>query len=392
MLQRPILIASLASIFAFLGGMPDCAWAGKAPMRPQAPLKPSQEREDYQECLTAVIKKYKSGDGPQRKLRIQNGIASCRERYPAVSLMIDCKKEMIAAYRDSHSDLKAALTQCRDEYVKYTFNPKQLVPFVLKEEQIFFAGAGLNRTLAARYKETAAGDDSIYLGDNFGNFSCSPLKAAMQNPAEAEHLLFGNELFLYTPLRHAKKETFLKSLGFTLGKQDSVFLHSELGELHYNVKSTEVTNYFPSSYCYFNRKLGDSFEGIKIYYLLDRPSSAVSPYFGVAFYTEKAAISSQQLAKQIQATLGQTYKVSEPKPGVFLISQSMPEAFDAEGDPKNICQSGQIPPYMALVHSREGSSLAAYSLLANTANLCRFGDRVTSRLLKRGKSSPPKGH
>ena len=66
-------------------------------------MKPSQEREDYQECVTSVIKKYQGPSSVKRNKKLQSGLAACKDRYPAVSIMIDCKKEMAAAYRESRN-------------------------------------------------------------------------------------------------------------------------------------------------------------------------------------------------------------------------------------------------------------------------------------------------
>ncbi len=381
-------IARLICASALTWGAPPLLLAEKTPVKLQAPQKPSQEREDYQECIAAVIKKYKNIPPLQRNARVRYGIETCRERYPAVSIVVECKREMTAAYKDNANDLKAALRQCREEYAKFKFNPKVAVPFVMKEDLAFFAGAGLNRSLVVRAKEAETEGQGIYLGENFGNYSCSPLLASMFQNQKPEYLLFGNDLFLYTPLRHANKEGFLKSLGLTVAKTPSSTVHREWGELTYEPKTAEAINYFPTAACYFDRKLGGLYAGIKIYYLLDRNGSQVTPYFGSAFYNETSEIQSQQLANSIKETLGLSYQVHQIKEGVFFISQTKPTAFDSEGDPKNICQTGQTSPYMAIVRSREKSTLAAYSLLANTANLCRFGDRLSSRFLKKGGDPP----
>ncbi len=382
--KRPkILIIIQALIVASLVARPLTLWAEKSKVKAQAPLKPSQEREDYQECLTEVIKKYQAPLDQRQSALVKYGIATCRDRYPAVSILIDCKKEMTVAYRDSPKDLKAALNQCRDEYLKYTFNPKSPIPFALRENLAFFAGAGLNRTLAVKTPTKGKPTNvPLTLTENWGNYSCSPLINTYFQRQPAEYLLFGNDPFVYTPLRHAKKDLFLEATG--LSKSRTKVLHPELGEISYNDGDQSLVHYFPSSYCFFNRKLGSIYEGVKIYYLLDRPAAQVIPYFAVAFYSPEAKLNPAALAKDIASVLGQTYKTSEPRPGVHLVSLSEQTTFDAEGDPKNVCQAKNVSPYMAIVHTQDNGNLASYVLLANTANLCRFGDKVTSRLLKKG--------
>lgn len=351
-------------------------------------MKPSQEREDYQECVTAVIKKYQGPGSVKKNKKLQYGLAACKDRYPAVSIMIDCKKEMAAAYREDHDALKAALVECKSEYSKYTFNPKNPVPFVLRGEQVFFAGAGLNRSHTIRAQEDEDPTNGLYMGDNFGNYSCTSLYKTMFRELQPEYLLFGNDPFIYTPLRHAKREEFLKAVGLAgaLNKPKTMLLsmHRDFGELHYEPSTQETVNYFPMSYCNFDRKLGPIFEGMKIYYLVDRISTQVTPYFGTAFYREDSKIPVKELAEQIRTQLGNQYQIFNPRPGVTLISQVEPTAFDKEGDPKNVCQSGHQSPYMAVINERESTGMASYTLLANISNLCRYGDKISSRFLKKG--------
>lgn len=385
-----------------LGLWSEALLADKTQVKTQAPLKPGQEREDYQECLTAVIKKYKAPLDAKRSALVKYGVASCRDRYPAVSIMIDCKKEMTAAYRENPNDLKAALGQCREEYTKFSFNPKSPIPFALRDNQVFFAGAGLNRTLAIREKEKPQEKDGkpkeketappalLTLTENWGNYSCRPLLDTFSGRMAPEFLLFGNDPFGFTPLRHAKKDVVLQTLGLSPKRPKTV--HEDLGELSLDPKSKELIQYFPSSYCFFNRKLGELYEGVKIYYLLDRAAKQVVPYFGVAFYQNEVRPVAADLAQSIAQALGAPYTVSQPKPGTQLVAQGQLTSFDAEGDPKNICQLSQPSPYVGIVHSQEDDKLASYALLANTANLCRFGDKVASRLLRRGldPGTPPR--
>ncbi len=351
-------------------------------------MKPAQEREDYQECVTSVIRKYQGPGSVKKNKRLQYGLAACKDRYPAVSIMIDCKKEMAAAYRDDHDALKAALIECRNEYKKYTFNPKNPVPFVLRGEQVFFAGAGLNRSHQIRAQEEGDPNNGLYMGEDFGNFSCASLHKTMFRELQPEYLLFGNDPFLYTPLRHARREEFLKAvgLGAALNKPTSALLsmHRDFGELHYEPSTQETINYFPMSFCNFDRKLGPVYEGMKIYYLVDRISTQVTPYFGTAFYRQDSQVPAKELAERIRSLLGAQYRSFNPKPGVTLISQVEPKDFDTEGDPKNVCQNGQESPYIAVVAERDKTGMTSYALLANISNLCRYGDRISSRFLKKG--------
>lgn len=385
--NRRIIAAGFYVVLTHTIGVP-CLFAEKDQVKLVAPMKPAQEREDYQECLASVIKKYRGPSDPKRNKRLQNGLAACRDRYPAVSIMIDCKKEMAAAYKDDHETLKSALQECKNEYVKYTFNPKVPLPFVLRSDQIFFAGAGMNRSHPIRAQEEDDPDSGLFMNENFGNFSCDVLYKTMFREQQPEYLLFGNDPFIYTPLRHAKREEFLKAvgLGAALSKPKSLLVsfHKDFGELHYQPETQETINYFPVGYCNFDRKLGPVYEGIKIYYLIDRSTAQVTPYFGTAFYRDETKIPVAELAEQIRQALGDQYKIFKTKPGISFITQTEPKFFDKEGDPKNICQSDQSSPYIAVVSERDKTGFAAYTLLANINNLCRYGDKISSRFLKKG--------
>lgn len=392
MINKKTLIPK-ALISCSLGfGLSQHAVADKGQVRLQAPQKASQEREDYQECLAAVIKKYKAPRTALKEKRMEMRLAACRDRYPAAYILAECKKQMTLGYKDSPEELKAGLKSCQTEYKKFSFNPKSAIPFVIAEDKSFFAGVGLNLPTLMREDEDEDSPSTQYMGENFGNFSCGPLYGTMFDEDVApEYMLFGNDPFLYAPLQHTPKASFMSSIGLKPGKNPKTTLvHKEFGEFNYVAKTQELLNFFPTSYCFYDRKIGPLYEGIKIYYLLDRPSKSVTPYFGVAFYKEKTAITAKKLAEEIQAVLGANYIISQPKPSVYIISTHKDYPLDSEGDPKNVCQKDLESPYMASVVTRENTSLAAYSLVANTANLCRFGDRVASRFLKKGAVVPSK--
>jgi hypothetical protein len=123
---------------------------------------------------------------------------------------------------------------------------------------------------------------------------------------------------------------------------------------------------------------------MKIYYLVDRVSTQVTPYFGAAFYRPDSRVPVKDLAERIRSLLGDQYRSFHPKPGVTLIAQVEPKTFDKEGDPKNVCHNDKESPYMAVVAERDKTGLASYALLANISNLCRYGDKISSRFLKKG--------
>lgn len=389
MKNKKTLIRKVLIACGFCFGVSQHGLSEKGQVKLQAPQKASQEREDYQECLAAVIKKYKAPRTPIKEKRMERNLAACRDRYPAAYILAECKKQMTTGYKDSPDELRAGIKSCQTEYKKFSFNPKAAVPFVMTEDKSFFAGVGLNQATLMREEEDEDTPSSQFMGENFGNFSCAPLYETMFDDKEPEYMLFGNDPFLYAPLQHTPKQSFMDSIGLKPSKKPkTVLVHPEFGEFNYTAKSEELLNFFPTSYCFFDRKIGPLYEGIKLYYLLDRPSQSVTPYFGVAFYKEKTAITAKKLAEEIRATLGASYIISQPKPSIYIISTQKDYPLDSEGDPKNVCQKDLRSPYMASVVTRENTTLAAYALVANTANLCRFGDRVASRFLKKGAVKP----
>ncbi len=373
----------------------DASWAQKAPITPQPPLRPLEEREDYQQCLAAVIKKDKaSATEDAGKLRSKRGIANCRDRYPAVSLLIDCKHDMTIAYRDDPQDLKAALEQCRSDYLKLSFNPKDDVPFNLRDKLIFFAGAGLNHSVLLREQDDDKQIDALYMGENFGNYSCTNLRDTMFERKPPEHLLFGADLQSYPALRHVDHDKLFKAFAWPLPKTPGgpvpAITDRLFGELFLNPANGNVTNYFPSAFCFYNRKLGPRYEGIKIYYLIDRQFHQATPYFGIAFFKPKQGPAFEELTQKVKHLLGDSYQIQQPKADTRLITPSPITQFDDEKDPKNICQGDAPPSLVALTHQAAGSPEADYLILANVANLCRFGDRMASRFLKSGLKAVPK--
>ena len=175
------------------------------------PQKASQEREDYQECLTAVIKKYRETDNPKLEKRQKAALAACRDRYPAASVLVDCKKQMATGYKDQPELLKSGLKSCQSEYRRYAFDPLNPVPLATKDERMFFAGVGMNEQTIMKATEEDETPSALYMGENFGNFSCSPLYNTMFKEASPEYTLFGTDPMSFNPLRNVSLESFLKA-------------------------------------------------------------------------------------------------------------------------------------------------------------------------------------
>src|SRR5690606_9989764 len=121
--------------------------------------------------------------------------------------------------------------------------------------------------------------------------------------------------------------------------------------------------YFPSAKCHFDADAGSIFDGLSIYYLIDRRNQEMTPYFGVGFYKQNTKINAQALAEKIKNTLGKNYKVVKNKFNVLFITTQDLWEFDAEGDPMNVCRSPRKHQYLALVKPQGGSGQAEYSLV-----------------------------
>ena len=82
--------------------------------------------------------------------------------------------------------------------------------------------------------------------------------------------------------------------------------------------------------------------------------------------------------------MGKGYLTSKSKSGLKLISKSKVKRFDYEGDPRNLCQLPREHKILAAVSADESKKHAKYLVVANLDNLCKYGDRFASRLLKKG--------
>jgi hypothetical protein len=157
-----------------------------------------------------------------------------------------------------------------------------------------------------------------------------------------------------------------------------------------NPKYEELSNFFPTSYCQFDRDLGGLFEDIKVYYLISRQKKLALPYFGVAFYPEKAQVSAASLIQQAKTALGDGFKEQMSERGLTFIANSGFLKFDADGEPFDLCREPRRHYRIATVAKYPNSPHAAYLLLSNVHNLCTYGDRLAG-FLSRELSKPSNG-
>ena len=154
-----------------------------------------------------------------------------------------------------------------------------------------------------------------------------------------------------------------------------------------NPKYEELSNFFPTTYCQFDRELGGLFEDIKIYYLISRAKKLALPYFGVAFYPEKAQVSAAALIQQTKEALGDGFREQMSERGLTFIANSSFLKFDADGEPFDLCREPRRHYRIATVAKYPNSPHAAYLLLSNVHNLCTYGDRLAG-FLSRALSKP----
>ncbi|MGE0172154.1 MAG: hypothetical protein AB7T49_05190 [Oligoflexales bacterium] len=305
------------------------------------------------------------GDVTSNKTKL--ALAQCRDQFPASYLFLECKAKVLSRFKSDKSKFDQALKKCREELQLRSFNAAKPIPFYNREEQAFFAGIGLNVpqkfSTLDQWKE-----------EGTGNFSCEPLSEALRDPAKTEFLMFGNDPLVFVPkkpeARFKKFKAFLKST-----KPED--LKVQYGEIVRENK--EDTVFFPSSFCYFTRKLGDIYSGIKVYYLLDRQKGLATPYFGVAFYKEGFDNNPTAFAEKVVESLGPEYKILETRPETIFIGREAIESKDSEGDPRNLCKDPGRHGYIAVLKIDTKTKKANYISVVNVHNLCRFGQRVSLR-------------
>ena len=114
-------------------------------------------------------------------------LMQCREEFPSVHMINICKANALRDYKDNPTDFKLAMKECRTEYKKLKFDPKDLLPVTWHKDRIYFAGAGLNTPLKMRDK-----NNNIGMTENFGNFNCYNPINAQNNKNLIEYILVGN--------------------------------------------------------------------------------------------------------------------------------------------------------------------------------------------------------
>ena len=337
-----------------------------------------KEGDDYEVCRKkALIRAKKAGKG--KKDEFVRGVAQCRDEHPLAAMLVECKRQALIDNKGADAaGLKEVLGQCRKEMASLAFNTKQAVPFALAHDKLFFAGVGLNEARKVTPDSERGGD--------FGNFSCNNLDKAMTAPGAEEYILFGNEPKVFPPLDELLEDQVKKALKLTPKKDgdESYFESAIMGRIYPDKKKRNVA-YFPSAYCHFDRKLGSRYDGIKVYYLIDRQKMTATPYFGAAFFrTVDTDETAETLAAKVTEVLGKGYSTRTNKKGVVFVTKAALKEQDAEGDPLNLCQTPRLHEYLALVKPTKNGKRPEVLILSNIGNLCKYGDRIAARVMKKG--------
>lgn len=339
------------------------AHAGIKSFKKQKRQTIKQDAKDYQQCRKDILKKALKKGG---KKAAKEAIALCQDQFPAAFEVVNCKRKAVLNFKKKPKKLRSEVARCMKEYKKIGFNPSAKVPFAIKDDRLFFAGLGLN--LPKKFQD-----------QSFGNFSCKPIQDYFKGNGPAEFLLFGNNPKIFRGFKKVKPKKMMKMMGIDRNGPDPQ-LSDEFGQV-FNIKKPKKTAaYFPISFCHFNKKMGPHFEAMKAYYLADKETKFIYPYFGISFYRSGTKIKVPELVRNLRSTLGSQYKVQIRKKDYVYVGASAFKEFDSEGDPYNLCKQVAKHRYVALI--RKKNKTPEYLVIANVKNMCRFGERISSRLSK----------
>lgn len=372
---RPLGAAALLALFGSTE-----VWAQKNPLVPLPPSSKAVERADYFACRKQALM-----DAEKKKNKnkaAKTGIAQCQEQFPAAALFVECKRSALKKNRQDPKAAKGALKECRIQYEKMDFFVESFLPFSLADGKAFFAGAGLNlprRIVKPRSDAPERDSDNLVRTNHFNNFSCAAVEGAVFENAPAEHLLFGNNLNVFEGFKGLSKAEILAQLDLPKANKNEKYVISPRFGQVYGVKGkAPLISYFPSSYCHFDRQLGKVFSGIKIYYLLDKKRRYMTPYFGIAFYSQDNPPSFSDLAKSLQETLGSDFHGYVNAKGVHYWARKQLKEFDFEGDPLNLCREPDAYDFIAILKADKTQKRPEYLVLSNIGNLCKYGNRLAS--------------
>ena len=380
----------LVSLLIISSGAPMLSFAAERKTKLSLDNRPEsvRERSDYTTCRRKVL--FRAKKNPNlRETVTKAGLAQCKDEYPAASFLIECKKAALEKYARDAERLQSSLKICKTRFDRLNFDPDAIVPFYVAGTKAYFAGAGMNvprkLDLSAAKVQQEEGEEAQGVND-FGNYSCDVAINVAQDRHPEEYVLFGNHPRDFEGMEAVSDDSLKKKLNLAQKAKsgENYIDYKDAMRVYGDLRDGSLSVYFPLTYCHFNRKLGSTFQSIKVYYLIHKAKRALTPYFGIAFYRKnKKVIEPKQIIAEVIDAMGEGYKVQNSRKGVTFIAKSSIEEFDDEGDPKNLCRSPRSNEFVAILKTDDSEKQADYLILSNVTNLCKYGDRIVSRIFAR---------
>jgi hypothetical protein len=315
---------------------------------------------DFVACRRQALQTAGSVDSKQQRQNVQ----SCLAQYPQAAAFADCKRQVLQKFGKDPALARTKLKDCHKLREALTYRPSEWLPYQHFAGRHLFAGADLSFEVS----ETSL--------PKITNFNCERLSNAMSGFDDPQYLLFGNEPAVFPALTGLNPTKILARASRKTSKP-----YVDLGKLgRYHWKDSPAgLLYFPTAACVFRGDLGDHFEDLQIYYLIDNKRAQLAPYFGVAFYKPGRPLS--QVVDRLRARLEQP-AASLPN-GSQYIGPQPTIGLDHEGLPKNLCAQPRSDRVVGLVRSRkEKPAEASAAFVINLRSLCTFGDRMTEAIIK----------
>ena len=365
------LLASLflMSLAAGAAMTSEPALAKKSGLSPAKIKQFKKTSANFESCRKQAITQLKAGSISQKKFEIS--LRQCKENFPGADLYVACKKTAIKSAKAKNIAPDKAITQCRRYMVAASFDPADPLPIFIDDGKIFFSGVGLNQQSTPLNAVSPP------------NFDCARLAANARNPDQAQYLLFGNHPSKFAGFSGMSSADLVKKLKIKKPSKEGVLV-SDLGKVSGNPKDKNAVLFFPTAPCDFESELGEIFAGISTYHLIDASGSAITPYFGIAYYKQgQTKITTERAIQGLVKELGGTFKTFAKGNNVTFIAADNFSETDDEEDPKNLCDQPRVHRFVAVVQGRKDDpEKPEYFIIANIKNLCDFGDRITKRLTK----------
>jgi hypothetical protein len=338
--------------------------------------------KNYDSCRKELVKKIKNGS--LNKFKFTQELNACRENYPASVVYASCKKQLLKKSKNKKTPPNM-LQECRDLQKVLEFAPDNPAPFLVEQGQLYFAGIGINRSQPTSQI-------------NPPNFVCTRLQNASKSIASAQYLLFGNHPSTFRGFKNKSPDDILSALGEGLrpsgsagGKKarnrstrESGLDYVGFGRIYDKPTSSKALTFFPVAACDFNSETGPQFGALSTYYLIDALAASVTPLFGIAYFKENQTMfTTNDVEEALKKQLGNEFNIIKKNDSTSFLAISIPEEFDEEGDPKNLCKEPRNHKFFGIVQGQKSkANRPDFVLLASVKNLCDFGDRLSLRLTK----------